>query len=80
MYVFLPNINTLCTFNNREVVLQPIQNVVRISNLFQYQVTSRLVNLPKLIYSAIQISDILVLSVRCKFINLIFHMFSCFLF
>jgi hypothetical protein len=76
MYVYLPNMNALRTFNNREVVLPPIQDVLGISKQmtfpFQYSVTSKLVNLPKLIHSAIQISDILVLSVRCKLSDVLY--------
>jgi hypothetical protein len=40
MYVYLLNMNALCAFNNREVVLTPIRNVEGISKemtfLLQY--------------------------------------------
>jgi hypothetical protein len=56
----------------REVVLPPIQNVVgirkQITILILQQVTSWLVTPPKFIYSPIQVSDVLVRTVRYKFI------------
>jgi hypothetical protein len=84
MYVYLPNMNALCTFNSRGVVLLPIQYALGISKkmtfLFHYYITSRFENLPKLIYSATQVSNFVVFSVRCELINFLFQMFFYFLF
>jgi hypothetical protein len=59
----------LCTFNNREVALPPIENIVEICKqiiiLNLHQVISRFVTPLKFIYSCMQVSNALVLTVRC---------------
>jgi hypothetical protein len=49
-------------------------------NIFTlHQVISRLVAPLKFIYSSIEVSDVLFLTVRCKLINFAFQMFSLFI-
>jgi hypothetical protein len=79
-YVLLPNIHIQLL---RKVVLPPIQNIVEICKqitilIFHY-VISRLVAPLKLIYSSIQVSDVLVLTVRCKLVGFVFQVFPLFI-
>jgi hypothetical protein len=61
----------------REVVIPPVQEVVgickQISNLILHPITSRLTAPLKLIYSSIQVNNVLVLTVSCNLINFVFQ-------
>jgi hypothetical protein len=66
----------------REVALPFIRNIMGVCKpitiLILHQVTSRLVTPLKLIYSSIQVSNVLVLAVLCKLINFVFQTFPLF--
>jgi hypothetical protein len=71
----------LCRFSNREVVLPCIRIVgicKQITFLVHHYVISMLIAPLKFIYSLIQVSGVLVLTVRCRLINFVFQIFSFF--
>jgi hypothetical protein len=75
--------DTMHSQSLRKIVLRPGKNVVgickQITILILHEVASMLVATIKLIYSSIQVTDVLVLTVRCKLINFAFQIFPLFI-
>jgi hypothetical protein len=65
-----------------KIILPPIQNTVgickQITILHFYHISSRLVTLLEFIYTPVQISNILILTVCFKLINFVFQIFPLF--
>jgi hypothetical protein len=80
VYFCLSNITDIMNIQQfRKVALPPIYifvgNCKQITILILDKVTSRLLTPLKLIYSSIQVSDVLVLTVCCMLINSLFQIF-----
>jgi hypothetical protein len=80
--LWLFNITGIIHSQQLTKVLQPIQNVVEICKqitiLILHYVTSRLKAPLKFIYSSIQVSEVLGLTVCCKLIKFVFLSFACY--